>query len=302
MTRIEFTVDELGNFKVTNEFNSPKNKYYLPYTGNALEYYGLLKLTVDHIAGLEAYWDKLYEEAWELYVPYLPNCVDLRDVVDSIYNSENFILKVLDYARADMLEIPDFQYPSGEYESKNLLGIEGGAVQSILPDWTTYIPDKGTVLFLSKEDEEKYRSLTASRFCTLRHEQLLAARENALLEIQLRHYLREVFLVVPTVSKENFKGINDLCIDLKNRYENPKVVLLVSHFLASDVRYLDNTFVVNAMESTGEETREMSVFDKIVTTNSTGVLPPLKSKKLDVLCCLDPRTYLEAVEENLEEI
>jgi hypothetical protein len=153
-------------------------------------------------------------------------------------------------------------------------------LDDITPNLSKYIPEDNAVLFLSEEDRGKY---IKNVFTKTNSSYMVASFDNYIIcsydkQFPKNHKNATIFL--PHGTQSELKKANEVEKELKEKYCVEDVNLFVLHnFHHNCITYNDNTMYFNGIKT--------NVFwNKIITTNSTGILKPEDSnERLQVIDC-----------------
>ena len=185
--------------------------------------------------------------------------------------------------------------PNGYFPYRHQINIDGVyELNNITPNLSKYIPEDNAVLFLSKDDQDKYKK------CFDDCRQYIFGEELSYKETLHRprmHYSENyieycetrltIFLTHGTQSE--LQKANEVVKELKEKYGIEEVNLFVLH------NFLRHTYDAGILSFLFPQ--ENSLFNKIITTNSTGILEPQDSERLKVIDCKE--TFEEYLNNSL---
>jgi hypothetical protein len=207
-----------------------------------------------------------YKEACrdrKLFIPYLPRDYDLLNAINSLLNLQYALIYTID-----------------NYEVLK-------PIRNILPKWN--IPEDHamssiyTVLFLNMDNFDKYAKYYDTYFTYphLKSEKGCLDRDY----FSIANY-DKVSIVATEIHAEDktcqhhIRNINNIAKELKEKYKIERVELFVSHWFLYSVCFDNNN--IDILDSWNIDN-----IDKITTTNSTGILQVEKSKRLEVVDCVE---------------
>lgn len=159
-------------------------------------------------------------------------------------------------------------------------------LDDITPNLSKYIPEDNAVLFLSGEDCEQYMS------CFQNHHIGLYANDgldkvtlegsiNAINEF-VKNPIQKLTTFLPHGTQAELQKANEVAKELKEKYGVEKVNLFVLHWLDKNLYEL----IQNKNGSYTSILKYINI-NKIITTNSTGILPVQNTERLQVIDCYD---------------
>lgn len=148
-------------------------------------------------------------------------------------------------------------------------------LDEITPNLSKYIPEDSAVLFLSEEDKEKYNRLfTGSKFRT------------DTVQSTIKGFQTQNIITAPTltiflqhITQETIQKANEVAKELKEKYGVEEVNVFALHF---------NGYCYDGYP--------LCFINKIITTNSTGILPNKDEERLQVIDCKE--IFEEYLKEN----
>lgn len=159
--------------------------------------------------------------------------------------------------------------------------------QTLLPNLSKYTPEDNAVLFLSEEDMEKYKDCFPNNHIGLytndgKNDEVFIANNtesliNGVVEVKKGNTI--IFLKHGT--KSEIRKAEELARELKEKYGVDEVNLFVLHC------FTQQDYILNIYGNCLEDSclaEDVCNFNKIITTNSTGILKPEDStERLQVI-------------------
>jgi len=196
-----------------------------------------------------------YTEHRNLYIPYMPN------------------IEGLDF-------LPSFE---------NIHTLD-----DITPNFSKYIPEDNAVLFLSEHDKKKYQNCVLTK---TNSSYMVATFDNYILcsydkQFPKNHNKATIFL--PHGTQSELEKANEVAKELNEKYGVEEVNLCALHLfveiktdedITDELPYYVYTTFQNCIDVDVDCIEDWN-FNKIITTNSTGILKPEDSKeRLQVIDC-----------------
>ena len=169
-------------------------------------------------------------------------------------------------------------------------------LDDITPNLSKYIPEDNAVLFLSADSCEKYMQ------CFQNHHIGLYANDgldkvtlegsiNAINEF-VKNPIKKLTIFLEHGTQAELQKANEVAKELGEKYKVEEVSVIALHWFGS--KYEVNAFEI---EYLCEDFGTLSNINKIITTNSTGILKPEDSKgRLQVIDCKE--IFEEYLKEN----
>jgi len=195
-----------------------------------------------------------------VFTPYIPPAT--YDYISYLYNNRNICIQTLD---------------------------------DITINLSRYIPKNSEVLFLSEEDYDNYRDcFNGVEYCRwFENSDLISCEKNDKLTIFLPHG-----------TQSEFQKANEIAKELKEKYGVGAVNLFALHWFLYkaynefDIEGEDELYFVCNEEASYQDNEVIyvDIFNKIITTNSTGILEPQDNERLQVIDCKE--IFEEYLKEN----
>jgi hypothetical protein len=150
-------------------------------------------------------------------------------------------------------------------------------------DFSKYILTDNAILFLNKDDADKYSDKCEAWF--LYQENFPTRESNS--QMDIRDY-KKITIFIESYTESEIKKTNDVAKELKEKYGVAEVNVFALHC------FIENPppawAIVNQDGSFGrfdnkEQKMKNAYFDKLITTNSTGILKVENSESLQVINC-----------------
>ena len=228
---------------------------------------------------------------------FIPSLPDNKTIIDKIDN-----LFYTGFGRAVCPRI---------YALDNSSCTETGVVQNITPDWSKYIAKDNAVLFLSEEDGRRYgRAMGLNWFYCFNKDSInsqFIAKNSVSNNIDneeaklLKEYYnlpkalpsKKISIIIPSIHSKNIQEISNIAKNLKENYGVEYVEVIATHCYLSI--FYDKTPHVPlyslqyhlANYECEDDVECINYIDKIITTDSTGVLEVQDTDKLKVVDCED---------------
>ena len=184
-------------------------------------------------------------------------------------------------------------------------------LDDITPNLSKYIPKDNAVLFLSEEEANKHSDNCESWF--LYQKDFPTRRSNS--EMDIRDW-KTITIFLTHGTESELKKANEIAEELKEEYGVEKVNIFVLHCFIHDVynynsSFADDFYKQNYKDAYDElcsieckpdvskkeyktqfeaeklEHKQECFINKIITTNSTGILEPQDEERLQILDCYD---------------
>ena len=219
-----------------------------------------------------------------------------------------------------------------KYQLFNLLNCTGKikTLDDITPNLSKYIPEDNAVLFLSEEDCNKYYFtgllnlvLNDTRFdvkilkqdfddyiqqkfgTTMEELDADEMESGATIEDAELKKTMKLTIFLPHGTQSELQKAEEVAKELKEKYGLEEVNVFVLHWFGSE--YQVNVFVLHWFGSKYQEngfeikylckdSGVLSNFNKLITTNSTGILPVQNEERLQVIDCKE--IFEEYLKEN----
>ena len=193
--------------------------------------------------------------------------------VETAKKLENYLYCTYGRINEPKVYLLDCDYKTG-YE-ENATGYEENATGfcSIVPDWSKYIAKDSAVLFLNLNKNQKFFiknniKRVPSPICDWGD-------------------FTKVSIVSPSIHSQNIQEINNIAKDLKENYGVEYVEVVAKDFFLATC-FTSETYLIclsnHNTQSIGKQ-YNLHIIDKIITTDSTGILEPQKSERLEVIEC-----------------
>lgn len=207
----------------------------------------------------------------KIFIPSLPNNNKV------IHNTENCISHKI-------------------YTLDNNSCTETGVVQNITPDWSKYIAKDNAVLFLSETDARKYKNIQQNIYvlsnngiiCNLLDKEGIIPSQNRSV---ILHHFRKISIILPSIHSKNIQEISNIAKDLKENYGvgyvevlTPKCYLSIFYDKTPHVPLYGLQYHLANYECE-DDVECINYIDKIITTDSTGILKVQDTDKLKVVDC-----------------
>lgn len=150
-------------------------------------------------------------------------------------------------------------------------------IDDITINLSKYIPEDNAVLFLSKKEVDKHSYDCEAWF--LYQKDFPVRQFNS--EMDIRDW-KTITIFLTNGTEAEFKKTSELARELKEKYGVEKVNIFVLHWFGSE--YQENDFEI---EYLCKDFGVLSNFNKVITTNSTGILEPQDKKRIQILDCYD---------------
>lgn len=172
-------------------------------------------------------------------------------------------------------------------------------LDDITPNLSKYIPEDNAVLFLSEEDFLSYKD------CIQRMRSVFFKDENNQFQTsygltgnlatkEFDHLYRKRFIIFLTNGTQSkLQKANEVAKELKEKYGVEEVNLVVLHCF---VKFENLSFGAIKLAISREYDIDNFNFNKIITTNSTGILPVQDNERLQVIDCKE--IFEEYLKEN----
>ena len=236
-----------------------------------------------------------------LYIPYLPNVqqVEVYSLLNSVLHPRGIKLHTLSQI--------------GEV-SNRIACIDNTAIFTKINNLSKYIPEDNAVLFVSgKVQEEYFNSFMPNELYTYKdkHIEGKSILENIFYYGTNINELQEsITLFLPHGTQSELQKANKVAKELKEKYGVEEVNLFVLHCFVKMQQYPVNNNLPHSMIEVGKKdcrdgvfyydngsmTTEFFNINKIITTNSTGVLKPQNTERLQVIDCKE--LFEEWLKEN----
>lgn len=220
-----------------------------------------------------------------LFIPYLPFNVKTSDFLFQAQSKENFTMHT--FLTIESLDFYNF------CKLQNSLNV----VSHITPNYSKYIPNDCAVVFLNKweyvDNFQKYNNILKECPIYIKNNSNPELCENKDCACQggwdiypmhnttSSQLPKKVILFTPELTSTNIKQINDTAKVLKEKYGIEWVgVFAELCFLKQNDLGLGNAKYHYILGS-----NYISYFDKLITTNATGLLEPQESEHLQVIDC-----------------
>ena len=165
---------------------------------------------------------------------------------------------------------------------------------SIIPDWSKYIAKDSAVLFLNEADYLKNRNLVKDKYFAIQKEDGIDLYEIndecnvgcPCCRVHLRE-IKKVSIIIPSIHSQNIQEVSDIAKDLKENYGVEYVEVVAKDFFLATC-FTSETYLIclsnHNTQSIGKQ-YNLHIIDKIIATDSTGILEPQKSERLEVIDC-----------------
>ena len=150
-------------------------------------------------------------------------------------------------------------------------------IDDITINLSKYIPEDNAVLFLSKKEVDKHSYDCEAWF--LYQKDFPVRQFNS--EMDIRDW-KAITIFLTHGTESELKKANELALELKEKYGIDEVNLFVLYWFGSE--YQENDFEI---EYLCKDFGVLSNFNKIIATNSTGILEPQDKKRIQILDCYD---------------
>ena len=157
-----------------------------------------------------------------------------------------------------------------------------------------YIAEDSAVLFLNEADYNKYKNLYPESYPTditmLNKNQKFFIKNNEIPYLIKRvpspicdwgDYTK-VSIIIQSIHSQNIDTINNIAKDLKENYGVEYVEVVATHCLLKNKLDIDPFYYYGYMDKGCQMDKNIN---KIITTNSTGILEPQKNMRLEVIDC-----------------
>ena len=155
---------------------------------------------------------------------------------------------------------------------------------NITPNLSKYIPQDNAVLFLTQEDTLKYSEIFKDHTC--------AMLNKVTLDVIKEKNIKKLTIFLPHGTESEIKKANEIVKELMEKYGVEEVNLFVLYFFKPHPDFYEFTTEHGRLQYCwyfrGHLTNYEDVeFNKIITTNSTGILPVQDAERLQVIDCFD---------------
>lgn len=157
-------------------------------------------------------------------------------------------------------------------------------IDDITINLSKYIPEDNAVLFLSKKEVDKHSYDCEAWF--LYQKDFPVRLSNS--EMDIRDWkMITIFLAHGTESE--LKKANEIAEELKKRYGIEKVNLFALHLFTKITEFYEKIvfYSDSCLSSNIEDWHNLGNINKIIATNSTGILEPQDKKRIQILDCYD---------------
>lgn len=203
---------------------------------------------------------------------FIPSLPDNKTIIDKIDN-----LFYTGFGRAVCPVI---------YTLDNSSCTKTGVVQNITPDWSKYIAEDNAVLFLSGEDANRYSNISYENFTKIIYENdTFSMQDDSLGYVKNDNVLewnKKISIILPSIHSQNIKEISNIANDLKENYGVEYVEIIATHCYLKENKFVKYDYTGGYK---GEASFRYNNIDKIITTDSTGVLEVQDTNKLKVIDC-----------------
>lgn len=176
-----------------------------------------------------------------------------------------------------------------------MIKINDYATKNHLNEWSKYIAKDNAVLFLNKEDANRYSNISYESFTKIIYENdTFSMQDDSLGYVKNDNVLewnKRISIILPSIHSKNIQAISNIAKDFKENYGVEYVEVTtpdcyIEIFQCANNRYYNNKKIEDGLDDK-LITKECSIeyIDKITTTDSTGVLEVQDTDKLKVIDC-----------------
>jgi hypothetical protein len=161
-------------------------------------------------------------------------------------------------------------------------------LNDITTNLSKYIPEDNAVLFLSEEDSNNYK---ISKSFIIQNNNIPILYTGIVLTCKPPIYCtyKKATIFLPHGTQSELQKANEVAKELRGKYGVEEVNLFVLHCFVNElmIGYLPKISVNDFIEDLQKNgLKEVPTFiNKIITTNSTGILPVQNTKRLQVIDC-----------------
>jgi hypothetical protein len=275
----------------------PYSDKYLLYLNNGLD---LLFYVFDVIQTCYFYASKS-SQVPSLFISYLPNNTDLLNTIKTIASGSlvEINIFVLDNdALLDVEYLEELEYECNQKYNRI-------KINNVVPDWSKYIDEGSTAVFLNNEDQKKYN--TNKKYKHIVWDKNVLEEMKNENQFGFIHYLQKFSIIIPSIHSQNIEEIHNIAKDLKKilkeNYGVGYVEVVATHCHLDlddgwDYDLAQTLFdglpfgskrspasIFSKFATMTPKERVATVFiNKIITTDSTGILK-LPKDKLEVIDC-----------------
>ena len=223
----------------------------------------------------------------KLYIPYLPHSLANYSFY-SLLNSKLQDRKIKLYTLSDIAGIETFK---GSSENRDSVSVSV-SIFTMTPTIDQYISEHSAVLYLNDREALKYAKHSSKKCYTSNMYSLGKADYKNLITIDSSLKLafkdftcvKKVCICVSELHSKNIQGINNATKDLKDSYGVGTVDVLAIHTHIHGIRDFQEKLIYNYVS---QMPGQYLAFDKLATTNSTGIHGVQNSSRLQVIDSLE---------------
>lgn len=205
-----------------------------------------------------------------LYIPYLPNAqqVEVYSLLNSVLHARGIKLRTLSQI--------------GEV-SNRIACIDNTAIFTKINNLSKYIPEYNAVLFLNADCCEKYMQCFQNHHIGLYandglDDVTLSGSVNAINEF-VKNPIKKLTIFLRHGTQSELQKANKVAKELKEKYGVEEVNLFVLDCLCKYIDFTTSNYTCDLGCS------NQFCIKKIITTNSTGILEPQNTERLQVIDC-----------------
>jgi hypothetical protein len=173
--------------------------------------------------------------------------------------------------------IPEF----AQFDAINEYSHNIATLNYITPNLSKYIPKDNAVLFLDFEIKETYIKKYFAGKKYLNIQNFAEFWESAEFDDTPK-----LTIFSNELTSQNIQEINNIAKELKEKYGVEEVNVFTLHYFHSTIQNLVGDFLINGnIRGLKEKDRVFTDFNKLITTNSTSILPIQDNKRLQVIDC-----------------
>ena len=169
-----------------------------------------------------------------------------------------------------------------------------GQYKNITPDWSKYIAKDNAVLFLSEEDYSKYKDIYPENYPS-EGKMFNKNQKFFIKNDKIPHLIKrvpspicewgdytKVSIILTSIHSQNIKEISNIAKDLKENYGVEYIEVIATHCYLKENKFVKYDYTGGYK---GKASFRYNDIDKIITTDSTGVLEVQDTDKLKVIDC-----------------
>lgn len=154
-------------------------------------------------------------------------------------------------------------------------------------DLSKYIPTSAAVLFLSEEEANKYSNNCENWFSWFLYQKDFPVRQSKS-EMDIRDW-KTITIFLTDGTESEFKKASEIAQELKEKHGVDEVNLFVLHLFTKITEFYEKIIFYSdsCLSSNIEDWHNLGNINKVIATNSTGILEPQDEKRLQILDCYD---------------